>query len=245
MFIIKMSNQKEIVEDFLDVDKPITGQNYVCLSFLSPENMIEKRELFLLEQFRKEFLGLYEQWNVNHQSSYELLQNIRKTMPDTFINESENENITIAVKDIKNLNNQLAELQSKFDLWNFINNKKSMNEFYDEFNIHKKEHYSKVFADENKNACSMRGLKCRGVYHTLEEAQSRAKKLQKKDKYFNVFVGQVGFWLPWDPNPYDVENQEDAEPALNELMKNYKKNKDTMDEVWEENVRQRKEMKKK
>lgn len=240
-----MTEEKtQINEDYLDVDKPITGQNYVCLSFLSPENMIEKRELFLLDKFRQEFLGLYTQWNDNLKQSYELLENIRKTMPDTFVNETEVDNINVSVKDIKNLNNQLAELQSKLDLWNFIDNKKSMEEFYDTFNIHKKEQYQKQFLDENKNVCSMRGLKVRGVYNTLDEAQNRAKKLQKKDKYFNVFVGQVGFWLPWDPNPFDIENQEDSEPMLNELMKNYKKNKDTKDEVWEENVRQRKEMKK-
>jgi hypothetical protein len=61
-------------EDFLDVDKQIPGQNYVCLSFLSPQNMIEKRELFLLDSFRKEFIELYTKWNENHKQSYELLE---------------------------------------------------------------------------------------------------------------------------------------------------------------------------
>jgi len=41
------------VQDFLDVDAPITGQNYVLLSFLSPEDMIRKKELFLMHQFLK------------------------------------------------------------------------------------------------------------------------------------------------------------------------------------------------
>ena len=34
------------VEDFLDEDKPIPGQSYCCLSFLSPEKVLQKKEVF-------------------------------------------------------------------------------------------------------------------------------------------------------------------------------------------------------
>lgn len=234
--------------DYLDVDKPISGQNFVCLSFLSPENMIEKRELFLLDNFRNDFLKLYDEWNENHKVSYQLVNDIKKQLPDTFLNEtefnssdSESSTILVSKKDILNLNNKLSELQSKLDLWNFINNKKSMEDFWDEFQFKSKEKYEKVFLEQNKNACSMRGIKCRGVYNTLDEAQSRAKKLHKKDKYFNVFVGQVGYWLPWDPNASNVENQEYSENRLNDLMRNYKTNQDNKDEIWEEQVSIRKQ----
>ena len=27
-------------EDFLEVDRPVPGQNYACLSFISPENIV-------------------------------------------------------------------------------------------------------------------------------------------------------------------------------------------------------------
>jgi hypothetical protein len=32
--------------DLLDEDKPIGGQKYVCLSFISPEDHIKNKELF-------------------------------------------------------------------------------------------------------------------------------------------------------------------------------------------------------
>ena len=35
---------KEQEEDFLSVDTPIPGQNYVCLSFVSPEKMIKSKK---------------------------------------------------------------------------------------------------------------------------------------------------------------------------------------------------------
>ena len=68
------------------------------------------------------------------------------------------------------------------------------------------------------------------------EAQIRAKVLQRKDKNFNVFVGQVGFWLPWDPAPHNVEGQEYFESELNELVKKYKENQENKDIHFRENV---------
>ena len=33
-------------EDFLEVDQSVPGQNYVCLSFLSPENVLKQKEMY-------------------------------------------------------------------------------------------------------------------------------------------------------------------------------------------------------
>ena len=41
--------------DLLDEDKPISGQKYVCLSFVSPEDIIKNKNLFLFEKFIKHF----------------------------------------------------------------------------------------------------------------------------------------------------------------------------------------------
>ena len=37
--------------DYLEVDESIPGQNYVCLSFVSPEAMIESKEAFKVSKF--------------------------------------------------------------------------------------------------------------------------------------------------------------------------------------------------
>ena len=70
--------------------------------------------------------------------------------------------------------------------------------------------------------CSVRGLKIRGVYGTRQEADNRAKELQKIDPDFNVFVGELGKWLAWDPDPNDVQDSVYQEKELNDLMKGYK-----------------------
>ena len=56
---------------------------------------------------------------------------------------------------------------------------------------------------------------------------------RKKIKVFDVFVGQVGYWLPWDPSSLEVQDQEYTNTELNTLMKKYKENKEQHDEVFE------------
>ena len=50
-----------------------------------------------------------------------------------------------------------------------------------------------------------------------------------------MFVAQVGYWLPWDPSEKNIEDQEYQETELNNLVKNYKQNKQMKDEYFEQN----------
>lgn len=49
-----MSADQEV--DFLEVDQPIPGQNYVCLSFISPEKVIKQKEVFFMKKFLQDLL---------------------------------------------------------------------------------------------------------------------------------------------------------------------------------------------
>lgn len=82
--------------------------------------------------------------------------------------------------------------------------------------------------------CSLRGLKIRGVYGTRAEADKRAEELQKKDADFHVFVGEMGKWLPWDPEPNDVKDQVYLEKELNDLMKGYNENQEKSKKMQQE-----------
>ena len=39
----------EVKTDFLDVDRPIPGQSFVCMSFLSPEAAIKEKYLWYIK----------------------------------------------------------------------------------------------------------------------------------------------------------------------------------------------------
>ena len=41
--------------DYLDVDSPINGQNYCCISFLDPEDVFEDKHGFYVSKFLQSF----------------------------------------------------------------------------------------------------------------------------------------------------------------------------------------------
>lgn len=43
------------VEDFLDQDDSIRGQNYVCMSFISPEDVIRSKEAYFIKEYMKNY----------------------------------------------------------------------------------------------------------------------------------------------------------------------------------------------
>jgi hypothetical protein len=181
---------EEIREDFLEVDSKIPGQNYVCLSFVSPEKLLKQKELFYSTKFLDYLI------NDNDQ----IVQDIREKMLNKEL--------------IPNYDN----VKQLYEDWKYLKNEDIEHEFY-ELNDYK---------------TTMRGIKVRGVYDSYKEAGVRAQVLRRKDPSFNVFVGQVGYWLPWDPECEAVPEQEYQEGQLNELVKKYKENLDNRDNLYDQ-----------
>ena len=84
------------------------------------------------------------------------------------------------------------------------------------------------FLTDKENKSTLSGIKVRGAFNTYEEACSHAKKLQSVDECFNVFVGEMGKWLPFDPAPDSeaVKDSEYANEQLNNMMKSYMENQE-------------------
>jgi len=149
----------------------------VCLSFVSPETMIDSKEAFKVSKF---------------------LQSVCKDKDMDF--------------------------------------KKTM-EQYKDFTYKFSEDLQKDFDEQNEFKTNIRGLKVRGTYNTKDEAERRAKKLQGLDSDFHVFVGQVGYWLPWDPNADKIEDESFINSQLNDMMEKYKENTLDKDIFYEEQKR--------
>lgn len=83
---------------------------------------------------------------------------------------------------------------------------------------------------ENVKNTTLRGIKIRGCFATKEEAEKHAKHLQNMDPDFHIFVGEMGKWLSWDPDPDSIDDQKYREEKLQELMKDYKDNQNKVKE---------------
>jgi hypothetical protein len=112
-------------------------------------------------------------------------------------------------------------------------------EAYEGYMVVNKQKLEDEFHKENNFRTTVRGLKCRGTYSTHEQAVARAQSLHKKDPHFNVYVAEVGQWLPWDPEPDEVADQQYSNEQLNTLMQSYRENATKRDEFFEEQKRER------
>ena len=187
-------------EDFLDEDPVLRGQNYVCLSFISPEDVIKRKDVFMFEKFLTHFSG----------DMVELFDNLSKTYPDDIDK----------IKMIQERYNGLFKSETLQDeLQFFLANNPNLEREYHE---------------KNDFQTSIRGIKVRGVFDTIREAEIRSQVLKKLDNKFNVYVAQVGCWCPWSPNPDEIGSQEYSESHLNTLMKGYKENQEKKDIFYEE-----------
>ena len=84
------------------------------------------------------------------------------------------------------------------------------------------------FLSDPDNKLTLKGVKVRGVFSDLEKASEHAKKLQAADTAHNVFVGEMGKWLAFEPdvNSEAAGNPEYANEQLNSIMKSYQENQD-------------------
>lgn len=84
------------------------------------------------------------------------------------------------------------------------------------------------FLSDPENKVSLKGVKVRGAFNTVEEASEQAKKLQGIDPAHNVFVGEMGKWLAYEPdvNSEAAGNPEYANEQLNNMMKSYMENQE-------------------
>lgn len=93
---------------------------------------------------------------------------------------------------------------------------------------------SYVVPEDNKTPM----VKVRGVYNDTESCSNRIKKLQQTDKYFHMFICEVGKWgalmKQTEIEKLDSIDVEYQNEQLNEIMKKYKENKDKTNQHFEE-----------
>ena len=232
-------NTPTVVEDFLDEDTEIPGQKYVLLSFLSPEAVLANKDAF----FFKKFLESYEvNWKIKNLEKYmvDVVQSINQQLDERITELEKNDQFdqaTICRKNRLRIDDIMSHYNTFVQKQRQDINTTTITEAYDDFMYSSQSKLEDEFYAMNDFKTSMRGLKVRGVYGNPKEAELRAKKLQNKDKYHNIFIGEVGKWLPWDPKPHQIAEQEYAQEQLNTLMRKYKENEDSREKFFEERTK--------
>ena len=220
-----------VKEDFLEEDPEIRSQKFVLLSFLSPENVLENKDQFFFGEFLKQYEIDYKMKNLES-----FLISLVRGVNDDLTKEAERLDnagpdlsgaAALCRKARLNMGGLLESYQQFVKTNDAAIKKTTIKESYDDFLFKHQTKLEEDFFAKNEFRTSIRGLKVRGVTATHGEAVAMSKKLQRNDTIHSIFLGEVGKWLPWDPKPHQVQDQEYAEDQLNTLMKNYKNNEES------------------
>tara|TARA_Y100000816_G_C26066814_1_gene560712 strand:+ start:353 stop:1207 length:855 start_codon:yes stop_codon:yes gene_type:complete len=205
-----------ITADLLDEDKPIANQKFCCLSFLSPEKILKNKDIY----FFNEFIKKYDvNKNVETFSSFLGFLSYKYKLDSTQLQD-----------DFKEFFDAEKEKITYTTIFNDYNNfiDTSGDKLQQQFDI------------DNHFKTNVRGVKVRGSYNTQQEAEMKAKQIRELDPAHDVYVGQVGLWMPFDPDAYKTGKIEYMENELNELMHNKNINDENAKNEFDDRIKESK-----
>tara|TARA_A100001015_G_scaffold321240_1_gene450963 strand:- start:840 stop:1796 length:957 start_codon:yes stop_codon:yes gene_type:complete len=199
--------------DLLDEDKPIAGQKFVCLSFISPEKILKQKEHFYFDKFLKHF-----DFNKSMEKFNQFLN---------FLSFKYNLKLDLIQEDFQEY---LKEEREKL----FFS---TLEDDYKTFLEQREEELEKEFNEVHNFQTNTRGIKVRGSFASQEEAELRCKMIREFDPNHDVYVGPVGVWVPFHPEAYRTGRVEYLEEELNRLMSEKTKNEKFAKDNFEQRVK--------
>jgi len=81
------------------------------------------------------------------------------------------------------------------------------------------------------------GLKIRGAFSTREEAATHAKRLQREDATFDIYVVDMYKWLLIPPDRDQIDDVHYQDAKLEEIMSKYRENQNAAAAMFEKRKR--------
>lgn len=103
----------------------------------------------------------------------------------------------------------------------------------------------KQYDEENQFQTSVHSFKIRGVCDDNKDSIKRLLRRavnhdKSKNLKVNIFCAEMGHWQHWDPEPHKVEDNEYENKDADFLYQSIKKNRQEAEEVFEEDVQNKK-----
>jgi len=199
--------------DLLDEDKPIAGQKFTCVSFISPEQYIQKKELYFFNEFIKN-------WDFTKS-----MEKFRQFL--NFISYKHNFDFNKLTEDYDDFIKEEVKLLKNI----------TVEDEFKTFLEHNEEKLETIYNQQSSVETNTKGIKVRGCFPSQEEAELRCKLVRQVDPNHDVYVGPVGTWMPWNPEAYKTGKVEYLEEELNQLMAEKQKNESKAKENFDDRIR--------
>jgi len=202
--------------DLLDEDRPLAGQKFACISFVSPENLLKQKNLFYFNEFLKH---------------WDFTKSVKKfTQFLNFISFKYNMDFDKIMEDFEEYS------KSEKDILTYSTIHDDWKNFLDA----KEEDLEKKFNADVDFQTNTSGVKIRGCFPTQQEAELRAKLLREADPNHDIGICPVGVWVPVNPEAYRTGRVEYLEEELNQLMQEKKNNEEKANQQFSKRVREAK-----
>lgn len=216
-------------DDDVIINRHIDNIRYAVVSFVSPEDALQRRFVFDANHFLHQ--------DVNTQLNDMALNAVKlvNASAESKFQEKINLLASSANKDDKALSKMLAEIKSECLLDEEHCSSKILRQYavdaqelldrFEAFRLRNQKSLDAEFQQKVTKQTSVRGFKIRGAYDNLADARKRAQYVRDNiEPNIHAYVAPVGHWVPWDPNPDAVQDQEYALEELNELVSQYNEN---------------------
>lgn len=216
--------QNELKKNYLTIDPSVPGQEWCVLSFIRPEDLEKKREVFYMHHFLNDTINEYLASSVKdmcRRINAQFFKNMEERCEH--LSKSKNENHQLIAKQMHQIRKELECDEEKFAKLCLHHHGTDMDDTlaqYDEYKLDKSEDLDKIFNDQHGKQTSIMGIKFSGAYPFQEAADERAKFLAENvEPGVHHYIAQSFHWCPFDPDPNGIKDQRYLNKNLNEVMK--------------------------
>jgi len=202
--------------DLLNEYPVISSQRWGCYSFISPEEHIKNKDLFMFEQFV---------------SNWEYTKSV--TLFSDFMH-------YLSFKYKLNLESIQTELKDFVSSEETALKKNNVVDDYESFKDINGEILTQKYQKDHDFQTSVRGYVNIGNFSTEEEARKYSKEIREKVPQHDILVGLNFLWVPLNPDVYKTGNMEYMEDELNQLHHEKEKNAKKAKDEFEQRKQQQK-----
>lgn len=228
-------------EEYLTVDPKVPGQDFCVLSFVTPGDLHEKKQMFLMDRFLHEMINEYivsSTRDMCRRINSQFLKSVENKIEK--LEKSKNENHEVIATEMHQIRKELE--CDEDELARLCTHKHGMEledilAKYADFKL-RREDLQQEFDNEHGKRTSIMGVKFSGAYPFEQQAVDRAKFLAENvERGVHHYVGQSFHWLPFDADPDGIMDNRYQNQQLNEIMQRKRENEEMKKRMFDERKR--------
>jgi len=220
------------------LNRHVDRLKWCVIKFFCPEDVIQKRNIFELNRFlyhdvNKQLIDMATNVVMNINNSFS--NSLNKVIDRLEASKKKEEQLAAGI--LSEIRGELKldeEYHSTNVLRQYRLDGQELTDRFETYKLENKVTLEKDFGLEVTTRTSIRAFKVSGAHETLAESRSRAEYVNKNiEPHINSYVAPMNVWVPLDPNPDAVQDQEYMLDELNDLMGKYKENVEKKNEFFE------------